>query len=64
MMNIKLINELVAMARQLTRSEQGFTVDDFQTWTTDEAYKTGLSDGNIILARELLDYMNIKWEEE
>jgi hypothetical protein len=62
-MNIKLINELVALARQLHSSQQGALTDDFQTWTSDDVYHAGIDDGKIQLARELLDDMNIEWRE-
>jgi hypothetical protein len=62
-MNIKLINELVALARQLTSTQQGVTNDDWPTWTTDEVYQAGIDDGKILLARELLDDMDIEWRE-
>jgi hypothetical protein len=62
-MNIKLINEMVALARQLTSSQQGVTTDDFKMWTSDEVYYAGVDDGKILLSRELLNDMNIEWRE-
>lgn len=63
-MNIDLINELVALARQSTSTQQGVTYEDYQMWSTDDVFNAGFDDGKIVLARDLLDKMGIEWREE
>lgn len=62
-MNIDLINELVALARQSTSTQQGVTNEDYLMWSTDDVFNAGFDDGKIVLARDLLDKMCIVWQD-
>ncbi len=61
-MNEQLIQKLVGLAQYTAwDDDESFLVDDYAGGNEDAAYYGGQRDGEIHLARFLLNYMGIAW---
>lgn len=61
------IDQMIKLAQQSPWCEQceatGDVIDDFAGGNVDDAYNGGVYAGQTYLAREILDGLNIKWQE-
>lgn len=63
-MNDELIKTLVALAKKTAWNDDAdFCVDDYAAGNEDDAYYGGVGDGEIELARTILNSIGVNWNE-
>ena len=66
-MNKQMIEKLKKLARAecyYDDEDDDVTVDDYAGGNIDDAFAVGEKAGEVILARDVLDSLGIKWSEE
>jgi len=64
-MNKIMIKQLMALARrECFHDDEDGIIDDYADGNTDDAFAVGEEAGKVMLARQVLESLNIKWSEE
>lgn len=61
-MNQDIIKTLKLVAKDLTTQEQGCTNEDISMWSLDDIMSAANEDGQIGLARAILEDLQIDWK--